>query len=210
MAYSARMAAALSGTTLRQLSYWKSSHGSGPLLSPELSVGSRRLYSFRDVIALRTVGFLRSDASLQRVRRAVSNLRLLGSGDHLSTYKLVASDDSIVWIDGQEFIDLVKRPRQHVIAEMSEVLAGFVNAAGTDVPALLEPRPLVTVDPGVMSGHPVVAGTRVPFELVAGLLRDGMPAQTVADYYPGVSAEAARQALDYAEYVDRVVDGAVA
>jgi uncharacterized protein (DUF433 family) len=159
---------------------------------------------------LRTVAFLRSDASLQKVRRALDTLRLLGTGDHLSTYMLVASDDSIVWVDGDDFIDLVKRPGQHVIAEMSEVLAAFVNAGGNEIPALLEPRPLVSVDPSVMSGHPVVSGTRVPFDLVAGLLRDGMPAQAVADYYPGVSAEAARQALDYAEYVDHVLVGAVA
>lgn len=71
-----------------------------------------------------------------------------------------------------------------------------------EVPDLRRPRPQISVDPGVRRGQPVVAGTRVSYELVAGLLRDGLPADDVANYYPGVTAEAARDALAFADYVD--------
>jgi uncharacterized protein (DUF433 family) len=43
----------------------------------------------------------------------------------------------------------------------------------------------------------------VPFELIAGLLRDGVAAEAISDYYPSVGAAAAADALDFADYVDR-------
>ena len=56
----------------------------------------------------------------------------------------------------------------------------------------------------MLAGYPVVAGTRVPFDLVASLVAGGVPVERVGDYYPGVGADAAAQAADYAAYVDQV------
>lgn len=84
MSYPAPIAAALSGTLVRQLAYWRSSARGGPLLRPEQASGNPVVYSFRDVVALRTVAYLREDVSLQRIRRAVETLRHLGSREHLS------------------------------------------------------------------------------------------------------------------------------
>ena len=33
-------------------------------------------------------------------------------------------------------------------------------------------------------------------------MRDGVPAEQIYEYYPAVTAEAARDALDFARYVD--------
>jgi uncharacterized protein (DUF433 family) len=70
-----------------------------------------------------------------------------------------------------------------------------------EAPNLFRPWPSIAIDPGVHGGYPVVAGTRVPFDLVAGLVRDGVPPERVADYYPTVDAVAARDTLDFAAYV---------
>ena len=48
----------------------------------------------------------------------------------------------------------------------------------------------------------MIAGTRVPYDAVASLMREDVPAEKISDYYPAVSAEAARDALDFALYVD--------
>jgi uncharacterized protein (DUF433 family) len=48
----------------------------------------------------------------------------------------------------------------------------------------------------------VIIGTRVPYDAVAGLMRDGVAADQIASYYPLVTAEAAEEALDFARYVD--------
>lgn len=203
MAYAPYMAAALSGATRRQLSHWRRTNSSsGAVLVPEVSVSRPVLYSFRDVVALRTCVFLRKDSSLQRIRRAIANLRSLGELDHLSEYKLVSDNDSIVLAKDESAVDLVKQPGQYVMAEMSEVLRPFVNKSNIEVPALFRPRDHIAVSPEVRSGHPVISGTRVPYEKVAELLQDGVPMESVHDYYPAVDAAAAQDAYEFAQYVD--------
>ncbi len=205
MAYRPQLAAALSGASVRQLAYWrKATTSGGPLLVPEVSQ-QPLLYSFRDVIALRTTVYLRKRISLQRVRRAIQNLYDLGEGEHLSTYHLVAQGNSVVLVapGDSPAIDLVNRPGQQVTVVMSDVLQAFLTADEVLVPDLIHPRRALHVDPEVRGGHPVILGTRVPFEPIAGLLRDGVAAEEIADYYPSVGAAAAADALDFADYVDR-------
>ncbi|MGH1554815.1 hypothetical protein ACRAWF_31460 [Streptomyces sp. L7] len=71
MSYEPKLAAALSGATLRQLSHWRRASGKrGALLVPEISDSRPILYSFRDVVALRACVKLRRETSLQKIRRA--------------------------------------------------------------------------------------------------------------------------------------------
>lgn len=202
MAYSTVMAAALTGATVRQLYHWRRQTASGAVLVPEISYQRPVLYSFRDVVALRTCVYLRKDASLQKIRTAIDNLRYLGEADHLSSYTLVAEGDSIVLIESNRAVDLVKNPGQQVIAEMSDVLRPFINRRDIEIPALFNPRKNITVDPDVRSGYPMIAGTRVPYDSVAGLVADGVLPSVVSSFYPSVSAEAAEDAWDFSKYVD--------
>ncbi|GAA4607962.1 hypothetical protein GCM10023195_30720 [Actinoallomurus liliacearum] len=202
MAYSTRMAAALSGATVGQLRTWRQDRGNGPILRPELAA-KPALYSFRDVLALRAFAHLRQDVSLQKIRKALANLKKIGEVDHLSGYSLVADDDSIVLVgDDDHATDLVKRPGQRVIATMADILQEFAPRAGVVVPHLLHPKQHVSVDPETQGGQPVITGTRVPFDAVAELMEDGIPPEKIADYYPGVTADAARDAASFALYVD--------
>jgi uncharacterized protein (DUF433 family)/DNA-binding transcriptional MerR regulator len=205
VSYSPELAAALSGASVRQLSYWRSSKSEeGPLLKPEFhKPRSRVSYSFQDVVALRTFIYLRvHDVSLQRVRKAVKALRKMGETQHLSRYRLVAVGRDVVWkISGEEAVALAGEPGQQVIAEMVDVLAAFAGAHGRTVVPLLQPQHGVRVDPEVRGGYPVIDGTRVPYDLVAGLLMDGMEPREVAAFYPSVAPSAAAGALAFAEYV---------
>ena len=202
MAYPPYMAAALSGATLRQLGHWRRETESGAVLVPEISAQRPILYSFRDVVALRTCVYLRKDSSLQKVRRAIGNLRGLGEHDHLSQYTLVSDHNSIVLVDKDTAVDLVKQPGQTVIAEMSNVLAPFINKRDIEVPALFQPRDHIVVNPEVRAGHPVIEGTRVPYETVAELVADGVAPADIETYYPAVDASAAEDAVDFAKYVN--------
>lgn len=201
MAYGTRMTAALTGATPRQLRYWRKEP---VVFAPELS-DRPPLYSFRDLVALRSFVYLRRKVSLQRIREAVRSLRDLGNLAHLSTYTLVAQGKSVVVVDtdGLRGRDLVDRPGQPVlfVATLDAVLASF-PVGDTQVPDLRRPRDQISVHPSVHRGHPVVEGTRVAYDLVAGLVRDGVSPEDVGDYYPGVSAGAARDAVAFADYVD--------
>jgi hypothetical protein len=67
VSYAPKLAAALSGATIRQFAYWRRPGLDGQaVLTPEYSATRPIDYSFRDVIALRTCVRLRQEASLQK------------------------------------------------------------------------------------------------------------------------------------------------
>jgi uncharacterized protein (DUF433 family) len=205
MAYPTHVAAALSGASVRQLRYWRQRRNGTPaLLMPETKSGSRVLYSFRDVIALRTFVYLREELPLQRVRKAVNTLRELGNTEHLSAYRLYVANQSIVWAENEDrLVDLVKNPGQYRLrAAMRDVLAPFTNLRGEQVVDLLRPRRRLEVDPETRGGYPVVADTRIPFDLIGGLVADGVPLSEVAYFYPPVNEAAAADAYDFHVYVE--------
>lgn len=205
MAYRPQLASALSGTSVNQLSYWRQSKNEKPpVLVPEVSAARPILYSFRDVVALRALAFLRGQQSLQRIRQALGNLRNIGEVEHLSSYTLVSAGDSIVLRRNEDAVDLVRQPGQMVLAPLVDIIAPFMNQAGKEVPHLLNPRPNLDVNIDILSGYPVVAGTRVPYDDVAALIADGLPAQHVSDYFPAVTTEGAIDASEFARYVHSV------
>jgi uncharacterized protein (DUF433 family) len=148
--------------------------------------------------------------SLQKIRKALATLKRFGEFEHLSSYSLVAEGDSIVLVgdrNDDHATDLVKHPGQRVIATIDDILQEFAPRAGVVVPHLLRPKQHVSVDPETQGGQPVITGTRVPFDAVAELVEDGVSPEGIADYYPGVTAEAARDAVSFALYVDSYSPG---
>jgi uncharacterized protein (DUF433 family) len=133
---------------------------------------------------------------------AIGNLRGLGELEHLSTYTLVSDNGSVVLVKSDIAIDLVKKPGQTLLAYMRDVLAPFTNSRDIEVPALLQPRENISVDPEVRGGVPVIDGTRVSYETVAELVADGIQLNEVKDFFPAVSAAAAKDAAEFAAYVD--------
>ena len=57
---------------------------------------------------------------------------------------------------------------------------------------------IVTVDPEVMSGTPVFAGTRVPVKNLLDYLAAGDPLERFLDHFPSVRREQAVAALELA------------
>jgi DNA-binding transcriptional MerR regulator len=104
-AFTAEQACRLSNCTHHQLRYWDKVGLVKPSVQPTGGrPGVRRLYSFRDLVALRVVrGLLDNGMSLQRVRRAWDYLRREASMDsHLSDVKLVTDGQSIFVVSNDE------------------------------------------------------------------------------------------------------------
>lgn len=57
---------------------------------------------------------------------------------------------------------------------------------------------IVTIDPEVMSGTPVFAGTRVPVKNLLDYLAAGDPLERFLDHFPSVRREQAVAALEIA------------
>ena len=56
----------------------------------------------------------------------------------------------------------------------------------------------IIVDPEIMSGKPVFAGTRVPVETLIGYIVDGNTLDEFLDDFPSVTREDAVKVLEYA------------
>jgi uncharacterized protein (DUF433 family) len=193
-----------------QLAYWRKNTASAPaLLVPEGKRSGRYLYSWADIVALRSIVYLRSEKSLPRIRRAVSTLRRLESDDwsHLARYTLISTPRSIlVRTPKGQLLDVGERPGT-ILEEvlMRDVLEPFETSTGRVVPALKRPRPYITVDPGVLGGYPVLAGTRVPFDAVAALAHDDLAPEEISAIYPSVEQEGIEDALAFARQVAAAV-----
>jgi uncharacterized protein (DUF433 family) len=57
----------------------------------------------------------------------------------------------------------------------------------------------ISADPAVLTGKPVVAGTRISVELVVDLLAQGWTEQQILDSYPALMTEDIRACLAYAK-----------
>lgn len=59
--------------------------------------------------------------------------------------------------------------------------------------------PLVTIDPEILGGTPVFAGTRVPVAVLFENLADGLTLDEILESYPTLPREKAIEALHQAE-----------
>jgi uncharacterized protein (DUF433 family)/DNA-binding transcriptional MerR regulator len=209
MAFPVPITSVLTGATVRQLAYWRRRTISAePLLVPEGRRAGRYLYSWADVVALRSIVYLRQEKSLPRIRRAVGMLRQLEADDwqHLSAYRLISTESTIVvQTPAGQLLDLELQPGT-VLEEvlMRDVLEPFETSGGRSVPALERPRPQITVDPSVLGGYPVIAGSRVPFDVVARLAEDDLEPAEIIAIYPSVAPESIEDATWFAEQVAAV------
>ncbi|MBW8805387.1 MAG: MerR family transcriptional regulator [Catenulisporales bacterium] len=82
LGYRGPTACAAAGITYRQLDYWARTGLVEPSIRSATGSGSQRLYSFRDIIALKIVKrLLDTGVSLQNIRIAVGYLRARGEAD---------------------------------------------------------------------------------------------------------------------------------
>ncbi|MGW4370695.1 DUF433 domain-containing protein [Nocardia takedensis] len=202
MSFPADITSALSGVTPSQLKNWR--RGESPLLVPEYGVRPT-LYSFRDVVALRTMAKLRGEVSLQKVRKAFRALRDMDLTDHPSRYKLVTDQDSIFLVEDDGATDLVRHPGQQILVDLDDVLAPFVNMRKEQVVDFRRPRPHLQVREGRVGGWPTIADTRIPFDTIARLVDGGdIDPSEVKRFYPGVTAAAVADAVSFQKQIERI------
>lgn len=108
--YSGHQAAEIVGITYRQLDYWARTELVRPSLRDAAGSGSRRLYSYRDLLELRVIKtLLDAGLKLESVRKVFSYLRE-NLGEDITTANLViqGSTSVVIQTDG-ELVDLVKK-----------------------------------------------------------------------------------------------------
>ena len=113
--FSGTKAANVVGISYRQLDYWARTDLVRPSLSPAAGSGSRRAYSYRDLLELRVIkSLLDAGIKLESVRQAFRYLRDQLDTDIVSAH-LVISGSDVVLCDGDELVDVMRRAGQGVL-----------------------------------------------------------------------------------------------
>ena len=129
--FSGTKTASVVGISYRQLDYWARTDLVRPSLVDARGSGSRRLYSYRDLLELRVIkSLLDAGIKLESVRKAFGYLRE-NVEDDIAAATLVISGNDVLLCDGDTLIDIVRRGGQGVL----NVLA--IGSVKTDLDASL-------------------------------------------------------------------------
>ena len=141
LGFSGTKAAGVVGISYRQLDYWARTDLVRPSLCDATGSGSRRLYSYRDLLELRGIkSLLDAGIKLESVRKAFGYLRANVDVD-ISAATLVISGADVLLCDGDTLIDIVRRGGQGVLNVLaiggvkSDLDASLVQLAEHGVPA---------------------------------------------------------------------------
>ena len=124
--FTAQQASRLTSCSAHQLRYWDKVN----LVTPSIQStggrpGRRRLYSFRDLVALRVVkSLLDNGMSVQRVRRAWDYLRRTADMDtHLASVRLVTDGQTIFRVaqDEEELLDALRQGQLAFFVAINEI-----------------------------------------------------------------------------------------
>lgn len=135
--YSGPTVCRLTGVTYRQLDYWARTALVMPSVTPATGSGSKRAYSYGDLLEVKVIkSLLSSGVTLARARQAVECLRR-SLGADLASSSLVLSDaGSVLAHDDGELVDLLRGgqgvfnivPLAKVVAELRATLHESVIA----------------------------------------------------------------------------------
>lgn len=202
--YDARRAAALAGIPRRTLYYWAETG----LLQPSISPTPRDyLWSWSDLLALRAIDWLRQrkdDVSAPRVpaariRQALIELERDGLPPHRLRDLFVSDDGSLFFAHDGETIMRADASRQMIIPGVLNLVSPYLDRG----PDLLEPRPLLRIVPGKLSGQPHVVHTRISTSVLFASYAEGYTAEQIREMYPDVSSQALEEAIDFEESLMR-------
>ncbi len=107
--YSGQKAAEIVGITYRQLDYWTRTDLITPSVADAKGSGSKRRYSYRDLLELKVIkSLLDAGVALQSARKALEYLRE-NLGEDLASANLVLNGSrSVLARTGEEIVDLLK------------------------------------------------------------------------------------------------------
>ena len=190
----------LTGLTKRQLRYWDQTGFFKPEITAEDDRGPySRMYSFRDVVGLKTLGILRNrhKVPLQHLREVARKLSDLGDELWVST-TLYVLNKRIVHIgkdgraadaaSGQYMLEV---PLEPIISDVrAQVIR--LNDRTSDRVGKIEKHK------HVVHNSAVIAGTRIPVSAIVSFHSVGYSVEQILKEYPDLKADDVRAALAYA------------
>jgi DNA-binding transcriptional MerR regulator len=146
--YSGKRAADIVGISYRQLDYWARTDLIRPSLADAHGSGSRRRYTYRDLLELKLVKTLLDNGiKLESIRDAFSLMRDQ-LGDDVSSAKLVIAGNSAVLVrENEELIDVVNRYQGQGVLNLL-ALDGVVEQVDAAIVELFPSEPAPSAERG--------------------------------------------------------------
>ena len=108
--FSGRRTAEIVGISYRQLDYWARTDLVKPSLAEARGSGSRRLYSYRDLLELKVIkALLDSGLKLESVRKVFSYMREQLGEDISSANLVISGSTSVLVRTGEELVDVLQQ-----------------------------------------------------------------------------------------------------
>ena len=144
--YSGKKAAEIVGITYRQLDYWARTDLVRPSVTDAAGSGSRRQYSYRDLLELKVIKtLLDAGLKLESVRTVFAYLREQLGEDVASAQLVITGGSAVLVQDDDELVDVLKQGQfvmgsvlslggvqREVDAAIVELFAPTTEAAETD------------------------------------------------------------------------------
>jgi DNA-binding transcriptional MerR regulator len=141
--YGGKKAAEIVGISYRQLDYWARTDLVRPSLADAAGSGSRRKYSYQDLLELKVIkSLLDAGIRLDLVREVFTYLRDQLGEDPASANLVISGEHTVLTRDGEEMIDLVRKgqgvlnilPLAGVVEEVdARIVQLFPDSPGAEV-----------------------------------------------------------------------------
>jgi DNA-binding transcriptional MerR regulator len=145
LGYSGTRTAKVVGISYRQLDYWARTDLIRPSLSDATGSGSRRSYSYNDLLELKAIKkLLDAGIKLEQVRKVFTYLRQHVTTD-IAAAHIVIDGGSVVLCDGDQLVDVL----QHGQGVLNVLSLGGVR---DELEADLRPAPIEAADVATATG----------------------------------------------------------
>jgi DNA-binding transcriptional MerR regulator len=199
VAFTAEQVSRLTGLSDRQLRYWDDTGFFKPSLSDERHRPYGRIYSFRDVVGLRTIALMRNKHGVP-----LQELRKLGAwlAEHYdqpwATLRFYLSGRAVYFDDPATQTRRTGRsPEQTSIIEMLDVAE--VTAKMTEGLRRRDPDEIGQVSRHRYVSHnqPVISGTRIRTEAIWNFHQAGYGTAAILKQYPRLTPDDIAAAIDF-------------
>jgi uncharacterized protein (DUF433 family) len=201
LAFGIESTSRLTGLSVRQLRYWDQTGVFSPQFADEdRSLAHSRVYSFRDLVGLRTLAQLRERVSLQELRKLGAWLKERYETPWASLRFYVAGR-KIFFDDPETGARLASSPRgqtaltiemQPIAREMREAIARLRERQPDEIGRITRRR-------HVMGNAPVLAGTRIPTSAIWSFHQAGYDTAGIIEQYPRLTEDDIRAAIAHEE-----------
>lgn len=205
-AFSEEQTERLTGITSSQLRYWNRTDFYRPAYAEDRAIAFNRIYSFRDIVALRVLNVLRNQfgVSLQHLRDVSTKLRgrlsqLDSDPDCWIETRLYPLNGRVVWYEPGSDLPQEVASGQYVA---SVVLNDVVQATKEAIGNLRQSRAQEAIGSiersrYVMHNAPVIAGTRIPVSAIQRFAGAGYSTEQIIAEYPDLTEQDVLAALNY-------------